>query len=173
MVRDRSLCHVHIFTSTSLQNNALLEDFYDSSGRSKGPERIQRLRENPTSERSLLLDPGQIRRVRSHPVPGDINAPSHPDVWLAADVINELGQGQSATGPADDATVKANGHHAGPTGSFRVEAVERIAEVREETLPLQGLSKAHVVVVKRVWNDEVGPVPWRSEVCTHPIINSR
>ena len=91
---------------------------------------------------------------------GDLVAPADPDAIMAQDVIDETGKRGDARGLAGETTMQSDGHHLRRLLAFAVERGDIVAQRDEEILgltPAQAASKAGVVVVERMRNDEMRP----------------
>src|SRR5215469_9240171 len=51
-------------------------------------------------------------RVRRDPMAGDIDAPGEPDAVVTGDVVNKAFERRGAAGPAEQAAMHADRHHA-------------------------------------------------------------
>src|SRR5271163_199516 len=100
--------------------------------------------------------------MRSHPVPGDIDAAANPDVLALQHVIEKALQGVDPSGASGQAAVQPDGEHLWLIEPIRVplpiKRVERRGEIVEELrarIEALGGGKAHIVGIEGVWDDEM------------------
>src|SRR6266850_6002926 len=115
---------------------------------------------------SALIGPGPMSkrgagficsamRMMFQPVPRDIDAPRDPQLRLFARIAQKAFQRREPPGPAAEAAMQPDRHHAPALG---MKNVQRVLQVIEELLAgIEALRRreAHVVGVERIRNDEL------------------